>query len=47
MNARTDGLTGITSGGDCKSIVEKLGAIIGEAVPYGAGTIPLLGALCA
>jgi hypothetical protein len=46
MNAKTDGLTGITSGGDCKSIVEKLGAIIGETVPFGAGTIPLLGALC-
>ncbi|CAJ0552275.1 Ff.00g062540.m01.CDS01 [Fusarium sp. VM40] len=46
MNAKTDGLTGVTSNGACKDILSNLGGLVGAQVPWAGALIPILGWFC-
>jgi hypothetical protein len=46
MNAKTDGLIGVTSGAACGDILSNLGGIAGTQVPWAGALIPILGWFC-
>ncbi|RFN41940.1 hypothetical protein FIE12Z_12902 [Fusarium flagelliforme] len=46
MSAKTDGLTGVTSNGNCKDILSNLAGIAGAEVPWAGALIPILGWSC-